>query len=380
MDNHMDKPKFRSFRFQMIRLFGLSMLLSAGTTFLIYLALRGYYHTLLREDPLYDVRRIMREIGDINVFLIIFIPLSFLYFYLLTRRYVAYFREISRGINQLAGGDFTNRVHVPSGDEFGEIARDINLASEKLQQAVERGDFAENSKEQLVLNLAHDLRTPLTSVIGYLDFILQGKDLTAEQMKHYTTIAYTKSQRLEKLIDELFEITRMNYGKLSIHRRPLDLSELLTQLTEEMYPVFEKNQLTARLETEPQLMISGDGDLLARVFENLLSNAVRYGKDGEYLDVRVALDGGEVVVRVTNYGDSIPPDELPHVFDMFFTGDRARTHQEGSTGLGLFIAKNIVEQHEGTISVQSDLIRTEFEVRLPKLGSHEKTLRHEKLT
>lgn len=376
----MDKPKFRSFRFQMIRLFGLSMLLSAGTTFLIYLALRGYYHTLLREDPLYDVRRIMREIGDINVFLIIFIPLSFLYFYLLTRRYVAYFREISRGINQLAGGDFTNRVHVPSGDEFGEIARDINLASEKLQQAVERGDFAENSKEQLVLNLAHDLRTPLTSVIGYLDFILQGKDLTAEQMKHYTTIAYTKSQRLEKLIDELFEITRMNYGKLSIHRRPLDLSELLTQLTEEMYPVFEKNQLTARLETEPQLMISGDGDLLARVFENLLSNAVRYGKDGEYLDVRVALDGEEVVVRVTNYGDSIPPDELPHVFDMFFTGDRARTHQEGSTGLGLFIAKNIVEQHEGTISVQSDLIRTEFEVRLPKLGSHEKTLRHEKLT
>ncbi|MCK8486491.1 HAMP domain-containing histidine kinase [Paenibacillus sp. MBLB2552] len=379
MDNHMDKPKFRSFRFQMIRLFGLSMLLSAGTTFLVYLALRGYYHTLLREDPLYDVRRIMREIGDINVFLIIFIPLSFLYFYLLTRRYVAYFREISRGINQLAGGDFTNRVHVPSGDEFGEIARDINLASEKLQQAVERGDFAENSKEQLVLNLAHDLRTPLTSVIGYLDFILQGKDLTAEQMKHYTTIAYTKSQRLEKLIDELFEITRMNYGKLNIHRRPLDLSELLTQLTEEMYPIFEKNQLAARLETEPQLMISGDGDLLARVFENLLSNAVRYGKDGEYIDVRVELDGGEVVVRLTNYGDSIPPEELPHVFDMFFTGDRARTHQEGSTGLGLFIAKNIVEQHEGAISVQSDLIRTEFEVRLPKLGSQE-TLRHDKLT
>lgn len=114
-------------------------------------------------------------------------------------------------------------------------------------------------------------------------------------------------------------------------------------------------------------MISGDGDLLARVFENLLSNAVRYGKDGEYVDVHGKLDGDEAVVRVTNYGDSIPPDELPHLFDMFFTGDRARTHQEGSTGLGLFIAKNIVEQHEGTISVQSDLIRTEFEVRLPKL-------------
>lgn len=361
----MDKPRFRSFRFQVIRLFGLSMLLSAGTTFLIYLALQQYYHTLYREDPMYEVREAIREIGDINVFLLLFFPISFFYFYLLTRRYVAYFREISRGINQLAGGDFSYRVNIQSNDEIGDIARDINLASEKLQQAVERGDFAENSKEQLVLNLAHDLRTPLTSVIGYLDLILRDKDLTADQIKHYMTIAYTKSQRLEKLIDELFEITRMNYGKLRINRKPLDLSELLTQLTEEMYPVFEKSKLTARLEAAPQLMTSGDGDLLARVFENLLSNAVRYGKDGEYIDIRGRMEEDQVVIQVINYGDSIPPDELPHVFDMFFTGDRARTHQEGSTGLGLFIARNIVEQHEGSISVQSDLIRTEFEVRLP---------------
>ncbi|MFB5267029.1 sensor histidine kinase [Paenibacillus enshidis] len=365
----MAKPKFRSFRFHMIRLFGLSMLLSAGTTFLIYLALQQYYHTLYREDPMFVVRETIREIGDINVFLLLFFPISFFYFYLLTRRYVAYFREISRGINQLAGGDFSHRVHIPSNDEIGDIARDINLASEKLQQAVERGDFAENSKEQLVLNLAHDLRTPLTSVIGYLDFILQGKDLTAEQMKHYMTIAYTKSQRLEKLIDELFEITRMNYGKLRINRNPLDLSELLTQLTEEMYPVFEKGELKARLDAAPQLMTSGDGDLLARVFENLLSNAVRYGKDGEYIDIYGRLEEDQVIVQVINYGDVIPADELPYVFDMFFTGDRARTHQEGSTGLGLFIAKNIVEQHEGAISVQSDLIRTVFEVRLPYLSS-----------
>ena len=130
--------------------------------------------------------------------------------------------------------------HIPSNDEFGDIARDINLASEKLQQALERGDFAENSKEQLVLNLAHDLRTPLTSVLGYLDFILQDDQLTAEQIKHYTSIAFTKSQRLEKLIDELFEITRMNYGKLTIEKKPIDLSELLIQLNEELYPCFRE--------------------------------------------------------------------------------------------------------------------------------------------
>ncbi|UUZ87180.1 HAMP domain-containing protein [Paenibacillus sp. P26] len=203
----------------MILLFGLSTLCSGTITYLIYKVLQIYYHTTKWEDPWTKYRYFIREIGDINFFLIIFIPLSFYFFFLLTKRYSLYFHEISRGINQLANGDFNSRIDLRSNDEFDDIARDINRASEQLKQALERGDFAENSKEQLVLNLAHDLRTPLTSVLGYLDFILQGEGLTEEQIKHYTSIAFTKSQRLEKLIDELFEITRMNYGKLTIDKK-----------------------------------------------------------------------------------------------------------------------------------------------------------------
>ena len=115
------------------------------------------------------------------------------------------------------------------------------------KKPLQRGDFAESSKDQLVVNLAHDLRTPLTSVLGYLDLILKDDSLTKEQVKHFSTIAFTKSQRLEKLIDELFEITRMNYGMLPIEKKPIDLSELLIQLKEELYPVFEKNNLIARM-------------------------------------------------------------------------------------------------------------------------------------
>ncbi|KQX56592.1 MULTISPECIES: sensor histidine kinase [unclassified Paenibacillus] len=356
----------RSFRFKMIQLFGLSMLFSAAITYMIYKALQLYYYTTKWENPLTKIRFMIREIGDINFFLLIFIPLSILFFFLLTNRYAAYFNEISNGIKQLANGDFNNRILIPSKDEFGDIARDINLASEKLQQALERGDFAENSKEQLVLNLAHDLRTPLTSVLGYLDFILQDDQLTADQIKHYTSIAYTKSQRLEKLIDELFEITRMNYGKLTIEKKQIDLSELLIQLNEELYPAFEKNNVTTRLNVTPHLTVWGDGELLARVFENLLTNAIRYGKDGQFIDIHCHIDAEDVVIQVVNYGDCIPPEELPHIFDMFFTGDQARTHREGSTGLGLSIAKNIVAQHQGTISAQSSLIRTIFEVRFPQ--------------
>ena len=172
-------------------------------------------------------------------------------------------------------------------------------------------------KDQLVVNLAHDLRTPLTSVLGYLDLILKDENLTKEQIKHFSTIAYTKSQRLESLIDELFEITRMNYGMLKLDKKPIDISELLIQLEEELYPLLEKHHLEARLNVDPHLPINGDGKLLARVFENLLTNAVRYGYDGQFVDLNGYIDNGEVVVQVMNYGDSIPEEDLPYLLICF---------------------------------------------------------------
>ncbi|RKF45631.1 vancomycin resistance histidine kinase VanS [Bacillus wiedmannii] len=359
--------KMRSFRSKMVMLFALSMILAGGVTYIIYEGLRIYYKLVVRfEDPLAQFRSMVRQIGDVNFFLIIFIPLSIMFFFFLTRPYVKYFDEISNGIHHLANGDFTNEVHVSSNDEFGYIAREINVASEKLKEAVERGDFAESSKDQLIVNLAHDLRTPLTSVLGYLDLILKDENLTKEQIKHFSTIAFTKSERLESLIDELFEITRMNYGMLQLDKRPIDISELLIQLEEELYPLLEKKGLEARLNMDSYLPISGDGKLLARVFENLLTNAIRYGYDGKFVDVNAYIESEEVVVQIINYGDSIPEEDLPYLFDMFYTGDKARSEQQGGTGLGLFIAKNIVEQHDGTISAESNVIRTIFEVRLPK--------------
>lgn len=349
----------------MIMLLGLSMLSSGAVTFIVYRLLQMYYAGVRREDPLAEYRNIMRSIGDIYVFMLLFIPLAILFFYLFTRPYVTYFKEISAGINHLANGDFQHRVQISSKDELGTIAEDVNLASEKLREAVERGDFAETSKDQLIVNLAHDLRTPLTSVLGYLDLLMKDEQLTEEQVRHFTSIAFTKSQRLEKLIDDLFEITRMNYGMLPINKTRLDLSELLKQMNEELYPVFEKNQLAARLQIDTDLTVSGDGELLARVFENLLINAARHGKDGMYVDINGYQDAEQIIIQVINYGGHIRPEELPHIFDMYYTGDRARTPQEGGTGLGLFIARNIVEQHDGTISAQSDVVRTLFEVRLP---------------
>jgi two-component system, OmpR family, sensor histidine kinase VanS len=356
-----------SFRSKMVLLFGLSMIFSGIITYIVFKSLQFYYHSNAQYgDRLEYYRKILNQFGDINVFLLLFIPLSFMFFYLLTKRYSSYFKEISIGIHYLSRGDFSHQIQIKSNDEFRDIAHDINLASEKLKQAVERGDFSESSKDQLVVNLAHDLRTPLTSVLGYLDLVLKDESLTKEQVRHFLIIAFTKSQRLERLIDELFEITRMNYGMLPVEKKRINLTDLLNQLKEELYPVLKKKHLVARMDSAPYLPILGDGEMLARVFENLLTNAIRYGYDGQYVDINGFIDVDEVVVQVVNYGHSIPPDELPYLFDMFYTGDKARAHQEDSTGLGLFIAKNIVEQHNGTITAESSVIKTIFEVRLPK--------------
>ncbi len=356
----------RSFRSKMVLLFGLSMFLSGIITYLIFKGLQWYYQTSVDYgDPLAQLRIFIRTIGDINFFLLLFIPLAIMFFYLLTKPYSTYFNEISSGIHYLARGDFKHKVHIQSNDEFRDIAQDINLASEKLKEAIQRGDFSESSKDQLVVNLAHDLRTPLTSVLGYLDLILKDEDLTKEQVRHFLTIAYTKSQRLERLIDELFEITKMNYGMLPVEKKRINLTNLLNQLKEELYPILKENHLIARMNSTAHLPIYGDGDLIARVLENLMINAIRYGYDGQYVDINGFVDSDEVVVQVVNYGYSIPTDEIPHLFNAFYTGDKARTSQENGTGLGLFIAKNIVEQHNGTISADSSLISTIFEIRLP---------------
>ena len=189
--------------------------------------------------------------------------------------------------------------------------------------------------------------------------------MTKEQIKHFSTIAFTKSERLESLIDELFEITRMNYGMLRLEK-PIDIGELLIQLDEELYPLLEKKDLEARLNIAPHLPINGDGKLLARVFENLLTNAIRYGYDGKFVDVNGYIESEEVVVQIINYGDSIPEEDLPYLLICFIQVIRQDQKRQGGTGLGLFIAKNIVEQHDGKISAESNVIRTMFEVRLPK--------------
>ena len=183
--------------------------------------------------------------------------------------------------------------------------------------------------------------------------------------KKYIDIAYAKSKRLEKLIEDLFGFTKMNYGKVAMHVSKVDIVKLLSQLLEEFYPSFKDKNLSYELQSNVTAkVITADGNLLARLFDNLINNAIKYGSEGKKIIVKVDATDTVVTVSVTNFGYVIPKEELPLLFEKFYRVEQSRSTATGGTGLGLAIVKNIVDMHGGTISVTSDLNGTVFQVKL----------------
>ena len=242
--------------------------------------------------------------------------------------------------------------------QVAELKARLQSREQKLQQETAR-------KNDLITYLAHDLKTPLTSVIGYLSLLDEVPDMPQAQREKYTHIALEKSQRLEGLINEFFEITRYNLQQLTLDREPVDLSYLLVQLTDEFYPILQAHGNTAELNAPETLTVSGDSAKLARVFNNILKNAVAYSDRDTPIRIRAEEAEGQVSVFVENQGRTIPPQKLETIFEKFFRLDEARATATGGAGLGLAIAKEIVTLHGGTITAQSQNRRTTFRVTLP---------------
>ena len=286
-------------------------------------------------------------------------------FLLLQEPSIRYISHISDAIQNISEGDLNTTIDVIGDDEFSSMAANLNKMAEDIRQLMEKERESERTKNELITNVAHDLRTPLTSIIGYLELLAGNTRIDPEMQHKYIEIAYGKSKRLEKLIEDLFGFTKLNYGKMSMHVAQLDLVKLLGQLLEEAYPNFAEKNLSYDLQSNvPAKMISADGNLLARLFDNLIGNAIKYGADGKRVLVQIFAGEEVVTVSVTNYGYVIPPDELPLIFNKFYRVERSRSSSIGGTGLGLAIAKEIVDMHGGTIGVTSDLNGTVFTVKL----------------
>lgn len=286
-------------------------------------------------------------------------------FLLLQRKSLKYIGKIALAVQNISEGDLNTEIEVLGDDEFSMIAANLNRMEEEIRELMDKERESERTKNELITNVAHDLRTPLTSIIGYLELLSKGIPLTPEMQQKYIDIAYTKAKRLEKLIEDLFGFTKMNYGKLSMNVGKVDIVKLLGQLLEEFYPSFADKDLTYELVSNvPAQVITADGNLLARLFDNLINNAIKYGAEGKKVLVKVHVEDEIVTVSVTNYGYVIPADELPLIFNKFYRVEQSRSTTTGGTGLGLAIAKSIVDMHGGTITVASDLNGTVFTVKL----------------
>ena len=286
-------------------------------------------------------------------------------FLLLQEKSAAYIGRISDAVERISEGDLNTQVEVVGDDEFSSMASNLNKMVEDIRRLMDKERESERTKNELITNVAHDLRTPLTSIIGYLELLSGPVVLPPEMQKKYIDIAYSKAKRLEKLIEDLFGFTKMNCGKIAMHVGQLDIVKLLGQLLEEAYPNFVEKGLSYDLQSNvPAKTINADGNLLARLFDNLIGNAIKYGADGKRVLVQIHAESETVTVSVTNYGYVIPADELPLIFNKFYRVEQSRSSSTGGTGLGLAIAKEIVDMHGGTISVASDLNGTVFTVKL----------------
>ena len=332
-------------------------------------ALISMIATILIVSVAFSVFRLYwMEMGINNMaILLIFALLIFTAFFLLiSYDTILYLKEIIIGIERMKNGDMSVELQVEGEDELAIIANSINEMRLRLAGEAMTKRIAEQTKDDLITNVAHDLRTPLTSIIGYLDLVKRDDILTPEQKNKYIGIVYDKAKSLENLIEDLFDYTRYEKDKFKIECSEFDLNQFMIQVVDEFYPSLTEKGLTCIQDFWPnELTVCCDGELLARAIGNLVNNAIKYGADGKQIEVYTKKKDNKAVIQVVNYGRIIPKEDLDKVFEKFFRVEGSRSLKTGGTGLGLAIAKNIIELHKGTIQADSGPAGTVFQVELP---------------
>lgn len=339
--------------------------------------LQDAFH-LGREDALNIYQYGLRENSSLIIFGAVAVLFLLLFRFSLSW-FIRYFNEIDAGLDRLIQGD---NKEITMSPEMAPMEQKLNVLRQALEKRELEAKLSEERKNNLVMYLAHDIRTPLTSVIGYLSLLEEAKDMPMEQREKYVHITLEKAGRLEQLINEFFEITRYNIQEIVLEKEKIDLYYMLVQMLEEFYPVLEEKGNRAVLHSSEDVSVYGDPVKLARVFNNILRNAIAYSYRDTQIDIfveEVYKEGAEnssqqepqgalpekTVICFQNRGKTIPKEKLSAIFDKFYRMDEARNSDTGGAGLGLAIAKEIVVRHGGRIYAESEREQVAFWVELP---------------
>ena len=332
----------------------------------------SFFQSSLRMD--YDAalnfyQQIFRNFEKLFYFIFIaavFLFLLHIYLGLFSR----YFEEIDRQMGRLLGEDTEEKAgEISLSPELIAIERKMNQLKYRMEKQKSDMLLSEKRKNDLIMYLAHDLKTPLASVIGYLNLLRDEGEISGELREKYLDISLGKAERLEELINEFFEIARYNLSDITLQYSRINFSRLLEQLVYEFGPMLAEKNLTVSLQMEEDILFSCDADKMQRVFDNLLRNAVLYSFRDTEIRITAEQQKYALIVRFSNHGNPISKEKLERLFEQFYRLDTARsTESGGCAGLGLAIAKQIVELHNGTITAKSEAEVIEFTVTLPVIS------------
>ncbi len=350
------------------------ILVSVGFLMLLSLVLRGNFgnwivaflqntFNLSYSDALTIHQYTFRNNID-KIMLVLSIIFSLIIFRFAISWITRYFDEIAEGMDNLMKG---SDKEIELSPEISFMETKLNMFKHILEKRERDAKQAEQRKNDLVVYLAHDIKTPLTSVIGYLDLMSEIPDMPTEQRAKYMEITLEKANRLERLINEFFEITRYNLQTIVLDKKDFNLSYMLFQMADEFYPMLSEKKQEVVVNAEDDIMLCGDPDKLARVFNNVFKNAIAYGDKNSKIIIDVYKESQNAIITFKNYGKSIPPQKLDSIFEKFYRLDESRGTDTGNAGLGLAIAKEIVILHEGEIYAESNDDYTIFHIKIPGL-------------
>ena len=282
--------------------------------------------------------------------------------YRLLKKVVAYVYEVQAATGKMFD---QNVSYIELSPELSEIAANINQLKQEAESNARLSKENEQRKNDLIMYLAHDLKTPLSSVIGYLTLLRDESQISEELQEKYFSISLDKAERLEDLINEFFEITRFNISNITLQYTKINLTRLLEQLLYEFKPMLNEKNLQCTLCAADDIMLRCDADKIQRVFDNLLRNAVIYSFENTEITISAQCQEDTVSIIFCNHGDTIPEEKLNRIFEQFYRLDAARSTSSGGAGLGLAIARKIVELHNGTIAAESQEEQIKFSITLP---------------
>ena len=311
----------------------------------LYYSLKNNY---INNNLLFFIGFIIWSIG---IFIII-IKLLF--------KYNSLIKNLATAINELYDKE-VDFIELPV--ELEELQQKLNNLKKESEKNEKMARETEQRKKDLIVYLAHDLKTPLTSTIGYLSLLDEVNDMPKQQREKYIKTALAKANKLEDLINELFDIARFNSETIVINKENLDLNMMIDQLIDEFYPILEENNKKIEIKCKDKLKILGDSDKIARVLSNLIKNAIYYSKDNK-ITIETFKESNNAIIEIINKG-ALPQDKLEKIFEKFYRADFSRNSKTGGSGLGLAIAKEIVELHNGEIFAESTNGYTKFIVKLP---------------